>query len=102
MTDTQLSFIPKPMLAVGIEYDRIAEKAYGYSMELKLDGWRCLIVKNGQDLQAYSRTGKSFTEKIPDILGQLRMYDGDWILDGELGYIMPGIDYDDPFPIFDY
>lgn len=37
----------------------------GYIAQPKLDGWRCLIVKNGRDVRFYSRNGKDLTPRLP-------------------------------------
>src|SRR5215813_10895151 len=56
--------ITQPMLAT------LAEKAFDnndWLFELKLDGMRCLIVKNGSKLDMWTRNGKDLTYRFPTL-----------------------------------
>jgi len=77
----------EPMLACPLDWDKIPTKAMGYYMEPKLDGVRCVAdMRNPSAPFLYSRGGKTLTEKVPKIVGDLqRMFPG-CIVDGELGY----------------
>ncbi len=71
-----------------------------YWMEPKLDGWRCIAVREGSSIELYSRTGHLFTKKVPHIVAELRKLPGDWMIDGELGYVDKMMEL--RWPIFDY
>jgi DNA ligase-1 len=80
----QLGLI-NPMLAQKIKDVRITQSMMtGAFMQVKYDGHRCLITKQGGEMLAYSRKGKPI-ESIPGILEDASrwMQDGD-TLDGEL------------------
>lgn len=77
----------EPMLANAIEWDRIADKAAGYTMEPKLDGVRCIAdCREGDKVRLWSRGGKELTEKLPELCEYLSHRARGLILDGELGY----------------
>jgi DNA ligase D-like protein (predicted ligase) len=52
--------------------------------EIKLDGYRAIAVKSGQDVRLYSRTGKSLNKKFPYIVEPLRVLPDGTVVDGEL------------------
>jgi bifunctional non-homologous end joining protein LigD len=72
----------KPMLAT------LSEKPFsddGWIFERKLDGFRCIAVKKGDDITLYSRNMKSLNVGFPEIVDILKkMKSPDFILDGEL------------------
>ena len=49
----------------------------------KLDGVRCIIRKEGDDIKAYSRQGNEFTT-IQKVLDDVKLMSGDFVLDGEI------------------
>lgn len=55
-----------------------------WTFEIKLDGFRCLAVKNGSKVQLWSRTHKSLTSRFPSVVDALSELPGDFALDGEL------------------
>ena len=100
MTDN-LGFV-EPMLAVKLDYDKIQTKAAGYSMELKLDGVRCIMVKRGTSVELFTRTGHRLTEKLPHLVNQFSHFKADLIIDGEVGYT-PNLHSSDRYlPIIDF
>jgi DNA ligase-1 len=76
-----------PMLAIATNLDDIEKKRMGYHLEAKLDGWRCIATKEGNQVHLTSRTGKPFTMKVPHIVAQLQEIPFDFVIDGELGYL---------------
>lgn len=85
------SFIP-PMLASPVTIDKVQKLIdKGYWAEPKLDGWRCIATRTNSVVELWTRTGKSLTEKLPDIVDELQRLpkrDGDFVFDGEIGYIV--------------
>ena len=81
----------KPMLAQGVgDYSRIKDGDWPLYVQPKLDGVRCLIQRDGDDMgfaiRAYSRTGKEWKniDHILSILAPFFMKHPNIILDGEL------------------
>ena len=81
----------KPMLAQNVgDYSRIKDNDWPLYVQPKLDGVRCLIQREGDDLGfrvvAYSRTGKEWLniEHILNELAPFFMEHPNVILDGEL------------------
>lgn len=54
----------KPML-VSMGYEPFNNE--NYIFEPKMDGWRILLHKEGQRIEAYTRNGKCVTEKFPEL-----------------------------------
>jgi ATP-dependent DNA ligase len=52
--------------------------------ELKLDGYRAIAVKAGQDVSLYSRAGKHLDKKFPYIVQALQEIPTGTVLDGEI------------------
>jgi bifunctional non-homologous end joining protein LigD len=52
--------------------------------EVKWDGYRAIAEKRGQQVQLYSRNGKDFRERFPQIVNELAMEPGDFVIDGEI------------------
>jgi len=52
-------------------------------VEPKLDGVRCIAIKNGVRVTLWSRRGHTF-DNYPQINKELELIEGDWVLDGEL------------------
>ena len=76
-----------PMLANPVSVGDATDKRAHYDVEPKLDGWRVVCHKEGDSISLTSRTGKSFTAKVPHIVRQLAKIPFDFIVDGELGYL---------------
>lgn len=49
----------------------------------KLDGVRCLIRKEGDNITAFSRQGKEF-HTLQNVIDEVAKFDGDFVLDGEV------------------
>jgi DNA ligase D-like protein (predicted ligase) len=55
-----------------------------WAYELKLDGYRAVAVKNRRGVTLYSRNGKNFNKRFPQILEVLRNLPADTVIDGEV------------------
>lgn len=75
-----------PMLACPVDMDKIDRYAH-YTMEVKLDGVRCVAIKDGSTVTLWSRQGKELTYKLRHLREQLLCIRGDFVLDGEIGYV---------------
>lgn len=87
----------KPMLACPIDLDRV-DRYPNYTMDIKLDGIRCIATKLGNSVKMYTRTGHELHQKLPNLVHQLKGFKGDWVLDGEIGYTLSTPEYG-PFAI---
>lgn len=57
----------------------------GWVFERKLDGLRCLAVRNGSDVQLWSRNRLPFTQRFPDLIQAfLSLPAGSFVIDGEI------------------
>lgn len=73
---------PRPMLAAKFNPEKIDPSEYFY--QPKLDGHRCLIYKDGDSVQAYSRNGKPI-DTIIEIVEHIKLLPVKRVvLDGEL------------------
>lgn len=73
-------------------------------MEQKLDGHRLFLVSPGLDMPptALTRSGSTYTRKLPKVIQDFRFPPGDWILDGELvGTVVNGHTVSSTFHVFD-
>ncbi|MDP9648711.1 ATP-dependent DNA ligase [Paraburkholderia caledonica] len=52
--------------------------------ELKYDGFRCLVVKAGEDVNLWSRNGNLFNGSFPDVVKAVEATPGDFVWDAEL------------------
>lgn len=52
--------------------------------ELKYDGFRCLIVKAGEDVKLWSRNGNLFNGSFPEIAAAVESVPGNFVWDAEL------------------
>lgn len=52
--------------------------------ERKLDGERCLIHKNGRNVELFSRNQKNKNKTYPEIFEAIRRIDGDFLADSEI------------------
>ncbi|GIM48406.1 hypothetical protein DNHGIG_39550 [Collibacillus ludicampi] len=84
----------KPMLASMQKTFDLRNPEYIY--ELKADGWRCLLHKQGRKIEVFTRHGKRITEKFPEfqaVADHIKSYEA--IIDCE------GVCYRDGRTIFD-
>lgn len=78
----------KPMLANPVDIDKVG-KYQNYTMEVKLDGVRCIAIKDTTGhVSLWSRSGKELTDKLGHIVIQLKSIPGSFVVDGELGYCL--------------
>lgn len=74
--------IPEPALAT-LSHERFW--ADGWVYERKLDGQRCLAVRDGRGTRLYSRSGRDVTVAFPEIAEALEQQAGtDFVIDGEV------------------
>ena len=77
---SRLDFV-KPMLARPV--DRLPSGA-GWLYELKLDGYRTLVVKQRRSVTLFSRRGNILNARFPTIASAFSFLPNDTIVDGEL------------------
>ena len=76
------SDIPQPALAT-LSHERFWEDGWVY--ERKLDGQRCLAVRDGRGTRLYSRSGRDVTVAFPEIAEALEeQASTDFVIDGEV------------------
>jgi bifunctional non-homologous end joining protein LigD len=76
------SDIPQPALAT-LSHDRFWEPGWVY--ERKLDGQRCLAVRDGRGTRLYSRSGRDVTVAFPEVAEALEQQaSADFVVDGEV------------------
>ena len=74
--------VPQPALAT-LSHERFW--ADGWVYERKLDGQRCLAVRDGRDTRLYSRSGRDVTVAFPEIAEALEeQASTDFVVDGEV------------------
>jgi bifunctional non-homologous end joining protein LigD len=75
-----------PMLASLVDAPSwLARGHRDWIFERKLDGLRCVAVRNGQSVELWSRNHKSFNARFPDVVAALRaLAVENFTLDGEL------------------
>jgi bifunctional non-homologous end joining protein LigD len=77
-----MTTVPRPALAT-LCHDRFWRSDWVY--ERKLDGQRCLAVRESDGTQLYSRTGRDVTSAFPEIAEALEQQAGhEFIIDGEV------------------
>jgi bifunctional non-homologous end joining protein LigD len=76
----------EPMLAQLVKPDDHYRTTSGdWQYERKLDGLRCVAVRNGDQVDLWSRNHLSFSPRFPDVVAALRALPADpFTLDGEL------------------
>ncbi|MDN5894429.1 MAG: ATP-dependent DNA ligase [Nocardioides sp.] len=75
----------KPMLAKPVKGIPDPDKHGGLSFEPKWDGFRCLMFKDGDEVELASRNTKSLTRYFPEIVAAAReQFPERCVLDGEL------------------
>lgn len=74
--------IPQPALAT-LSHERFWDEGWVY--ERKLDGQRCLAVRDGRGTRLYSRSGRDVTVAFPEIAEALEQQaSADFVVDGEI------------------
>lgn len=82
-TAQRATWVP-PMLARLVEPDRHGHPE-GWQYEPKLDGLRCVAVRNGAEVELWSRNHQSYTGRFPAVVAALGRLPADtFTLDGEL------------------
>ena len=79
-----------PMLAKAVKGIPDPEKYGGLSFEPKWDGFRCLVFKDGDEVELASRNTKPLTRYFPEVAAAAREQLPDrCVLDGELFVALP-------------
>ena len=66
-----------------------------WQFEPKWDGFRCIAVKHGGEVQLFAKSGKILHRYFPEIAAALAALDADFILDGELAVpVGDSLDFD--------
>ncbi|HET9691122.1 MAG TPA: non-homologous end-joining DNA ligase [Acidimicrobiales bacterium] len=75
-----------PMLATPSDLDALTAEPPGrWQFERKLDGLRCVAVRNGDEVELWSRNHLSFTARFPRVVEALRaLAPPAFVIDGEL------------------
>ncbi|MDQ6623637.1 MAG: non-homologous end-joining DNA ligase, partial [Verrucomicrobiota bacterium] len=55
-----------------------------WSFEIKFDGYRCLALKEGDEVKLLSRNENLFNERFPNVVRALSAMDGNFVIDGEI------------------
>ncbi len=77
-----MTSVPEPALAT-LTHDRFWEPGWIY--ERKLDGQRCLAVRDGRGTRLYSRSGRDVTVAFPEVAEALEQQAStDFVVDGEI------------------
>ena len=75
----------RPMLAKSVKGIPDPEKFGGLSFEPKWDGFRCLVFKDGDEVELASRNTKPLTRYFPEVVAAIReQLPERCVLDGEL------------------
>src|SRR3954465_390667 len=75
----------QPMLAKSVKGIPDPEKYGGLSFEPKWDGFRCIVFKDGDDVELASRNTKPLTRYFPEVVAAMReQLPQRCVLDGEL------------------
>lgn len=77
----------KPMLAKSLDHPFSGKN---WIFEIKIDGYRCTCEKRGKDVKLYSRNFMDYTKVFSKVVEEMRILDGDFILDGEVAVIEDG------------
>ena len=92
MSDTEPRSPIEPMEALLV--DALPTEG-GWQFEPKWDGFRCIAVKRGSDVQLFAKSGKVLHRYFPEIVAALGGLDADFILDGELAVpVGDSLDFD--------
>ena len=77
-----MTSVPQPALAT-LSHERFWSEGWVY--ERKLDGQRCLAVRDGSGTRLYSRSGRDVTVAFPEIAEALEeQASADFVIDGEV------------------
>ena len=76
-----------PMLAKKAPADLLSLRMRGFVMEPKYDGDRAIVVKKGDSVRVYSRTGRDVTANARALAAAVAQYPHDLVLDGELAVL---------------
>ena len=88
----QLPVMPpvQPMLAKSVKGIPDPEQHGGLSFEPKWDGFRCIVFKDGDEVELASRNTKPLTRYFPEVVAAMREQLPDrCVLDGELFVALP-------------
>jgi len=55
-----------------------------WTFEIKFDGYRCIAVKDGEEVTLFSRNEKKLNARFPNVVAALGQLPGDFTLDGEI------------------
>jgi bifunctional non-homologous end joining protein LigD len=82
--DGPAAFVP-PMLAKLATVAEVASRPGAWVLERKLDGLRCVAVRNAAGVRLWSRNQLSYTDRFPGVVAALAALPaGDFTLDGEI------------------
>ncbi|MHA7126816.1 ATP-dependent DNA ligase [Janibacter indicus] len=86
MTPLPADLLLDPMLAKAVKDVPAADAVEGgYSYEPKWDGFRCLVRKDGDDVELVSRGKKPLTRYFPELVAAIREHlPGSAVVDGEV------------------
>jgi ATP-dependent DNA ligase len=74
--------------------DRLPAES-GWQFEPKWDGFRCIAVKRGAEVQLFAKSGKPLHRFFPEVAAALAALGADFILDGELAVpVGDSLDFD--------
>ena len=54
-----------------------------WAFEIKLDGYRCIVVKRRKEVTLFSRHQKVLNRRFPGVVEAIALLEGDFVLDGE-------------------
>ena len=60
-----------------------------WTFEIKLDGYRCIVVKRAREVTLFSRHKKVLNRRFPGVVEAIASLEGDFVLDGELVALDP-------------
>src|SRR5215212_9639153 len=94
----QLPVMPpvRPMLAKSVKGIPDPDKYGGLSFEPKWDGFRCIVFRDGDEVELTSRNTKPLTRYFPDLVEAIkRQLPERIVLDGEVFVALRGTDGQD-------
>jgi bifunctional non-homologous end joining protein LigD len=81
LPDIRIKFI-EPMLSEAV--DELPEDSGAWSYEIKLDGYRCLVLRDNSSVKLYSRKKNLLNSRFPTIVKALQSMEPGTIFDGEI------------------
>ncbi len=63
---------------------KVSFSASGWLFELKYDGFRLLVLKEGKQVRLLTRNGNDLADRFPEIVRGVQALKGDLVIDGEL------------------